>query len=137
MASFIKNAEKYIELHKTLIDNAKTTKEMRKEKSALGKELLEYMMQHQIADHVFDGFELVNKERDVKNKLSIEMIEGMLENFVNENLDQDKIDRIVNAIVESEVSDEKKNALVVKKIKEPKQPRGKKGKKTDDGADYE
>jgi hypothetical protein len=86
---------------------------------------------------VFDGFELVNKERDVKNKLSIEMIEGMLENFVNENLDQDKIDRIVNAIVESEVSDEKKNALVVKKIKEPKQPRGKKGKKTDDGADYE
>jgi nucleoside diphosphate kinase len=127
MASFIQNAEKYVELHKNLIENAKATKNFRKEKSALGKELLEYMMQHQIADHVFDGFELVNKEREVKNKLSIEMIENMLENFVNESLSQDKIDSIVNAIVESELSGDTKNALVVRKTKEPK-ARSKKSK---------
>jgi hypothetical protein len=126
MATFIHNVERYVELHKNLTEAAKTTKDMRKEKTMLGKELLEYMMQHQIADHTHDGFEIINKIREVKNKLSVEMIEGMLENFVNENLDAEKIDRIVTAIVESEMSGDTKNALVVKKVKEPKKPRDKK-----------
>lgn len=136
MATFIKNVERYVELHKNLAEAAKTTKDMRKEKTILGKELLEYMMQHQIADHVHDGFEIINKIREVKNKLSVEMIEGMLENFVNENLDAEKIDRIVTAIVESEMSGDTKNALVVKKVKEPKKPRGKKGQDTETEGDY-
>jgi hypothetical protein len=119
-------SEKFIELHKNLIENAKTTKTMRKEKSMLGKELLEYMLKHEIADHVHDGFEIVASERDVKNKLNVEMIEGMLENFVNENLDQEKIDKIITAIVESELSDEKKTVLTVKKTKQPRKPRAKK-----------
>jgi len=137
MATFIHNVERYVELHKNLAEAAKTTKDMRKEKTMLGKELLEYMMQHQIADHTHDGFEIINKIREVKNKLSVEMIEGMLENFVNENLDAEKIDRIVTAIVESEMSGDTKNALVVKKVKEPRKPRGKKGQQdTETEGDY-
>ncbi|AGE56204.1 hypothetical protein PBCVNEJV1_163L [Paramecium bursaria Chlorella virus NE-JV-1] len=130
--NFVKSAERFIELHKNLIENAKTTKEMRKEKAIIGKELLEYMIKHKIADHPHDGFEIVAKERDVKNKLSVEMIEGMLENFVNENLDQEKINKIINAIIKSEESDEKKMSLAVKKTKDPRDPKKTKTKKTDD-----
>ena len=136
MATFVNNVERYVELHKNLMEAAKTTKDMRKEKTALGKELLEYMIQHQIADHVHDGLEIINKTREVKNKLSVELIEGMLENFVNENLDAEKIGRIVTAIVESEMSGDTKNALVVKKVKEPKKPRAKKGQNTETEGDY-
>jgi hypothetical protein len=132
--NFIKSAESYISLHKNLIEAAKSTKEMRKEKKILGDQLLEYMLQHDLKDHVHDGYELINKESSMKNKLSIEMIEGMLEQFVNENLDQPKIDKIVQAIVESELSDEKKNSLQIKKSKAPKEPKAKKSK-TDTIAD--
>ena len=133
MPTFIKNVERYVQLHKNLAEAAKTTKDMRKEKTILGKELLEYLIQHQIDNHIHDGFEIINKIREVKNKLSVEMIEGMLENFVNENLDSEKIDRIITAIVESELTGDTKNALVIKKVKEPKKPRGKKGQS--DGAE--
>ena len=136
MATFIKNVERYVELHKNLAEAAKTTKDMRKEKTILGKELLEYLIQHQIDNHIHDGFEIINKIREVKNKLSVEMIENMLENFVNENLDSEKIDRIVTAIVESELTGDTKNALVIKKVKEPKKPRGKKGQSDEAEGDY-
>ena len=136
MATFINTVERYVELHKNLMEASKASKDMRKEKTALGKELLEYMIQHQIADHVHDGLEIINKTREVKNKLSVELIEGMLENFVNENLDAEKIGRIVTAIVESEMSGDTKNALVVKKVKEPKKPRAKKGQNTETEGDY-
>jgi hypothetical protein len=118
--NFIKSAERLIEIQKSLAENAKNTKEMRKEKSALTKEVLEYMIQHNIDDHVHDGYEIVKSEREVKSKLSIEMIEGMLENFEGEELDQEKIERIVNAIVEAESTDEKKTVLAIKKKRQPK-----------------
>lgn len=118
--NFIKSAERLIEIQKSLADNAKTTKEMRKEKSALSKEILEYMTKHDIKDHVHDGYEIVNVERGVKAKVTIEMIEGMLENFEGEDLDREKIERIINAIVEAENTDEKKNVLAIKKKRQPK-----------------
>jgi hypothetical protein len=123
---FIKNVERYIELHQNLINVAKTTKDMRKEKTILGKELLEYMMSHNIKEHAYEDFELINNEKEVKNKLSLEIIEGMLEQFNNETLDQGKIDSIISAIANSENSGDIKNSLSIKKKKQPRQPRKKK-----------
>jgi hypothetical protein len=120
---FIKNVERYVELHQNLIDVAKTTKDMRKEKTILGKELLEYMVSHNIKEHSYEDFDLINNEKEVKNKMSIEIIEGMLEQFNNEVLDQQKIDRIVSAIANSELSGDTKNTLSIKKKKGEKKPR--------------
>ncbi|AGE55809.1 hypothetical protein ATCVMN08101_957L [Acanthocystis turfacea Chlorella virus MN0810.1] len=120
---FIKNVERYVELHQNLIDVAKTTKDMRKEKTILGKELLEYMVSHNIKEHTYEDFDLINNEKEVKNKMSIEVIEGMLEQFNNEVLDQQKIDRIVSAIANSELSGDTKNTLSIKKKKGEKKPR--------------
>jgi len=120
---FIKNVERYIELHQNLINVAKTTKDMRKEKTILGKELLEYMMSHNIREHSYENFELINNEKEVKNKLSLEIIEGMLDQFNNETLDQGKIDSIISAIANSENSGDIKNSLSIKKKKQPRQPR--------------
>ena len=55
--------------------------------------------------------------------MSIEVIEGMLEQFCNETLDQQKIDRIVSAIANSELSGDTKNTLTIKKKKGEKKPR--------------
>ncbi|AGE53697.1 hypothetical protein ATCVGM07011_908L [Acanthocystis turfacea Chlorella virus GM0701.1] len=120
---FIRNVERYVELHMNLIDVAKTTKDMRKEKTILGKELLEYMISHNIREHSYEDFDIINNEKEVKNKMSIEVIEGMLEQFNNEVLDQQKIDRIISAIANSELSGDTKNSLSIKKKKGEKKPR--------------
>ena len=120
---FIKNAERFVELHMNLAEIAKTTKDIRKEKAILGKELLEYMVSHNIKDHVYEDFTILNNEKEVKNKLSLEVVEGMLEHFCNETLDQQKIDSILSAIADTELSGETKNSLSIKKNKQPKQPR--------------
>lgn len=133
MASFINSIERFVELHKNLIDAAKTTKDMRKEKATLGKEILDYMVQHNIKDHVVDDFEIINVEREVKAKLTLETIEAMLEAVVNETLDQEKIDSIVSAISAAETTGETKNALSIKKKK--KQPKERKSKKSSDHDD--
>jgi hypothetical protein len=120
---FLKNIERYVELHQNLIDVAKTTKDMRKEKTILGKELLEYMISHNIREHTYEDFDIINNEKEVKNKMSIEIIEGMLEQFCNETLDQQKIDSIISAIANSELSGDTKNSLSIKKKKGEKKPR--------------
>jgi hypothetical protein len=120
---FLKNIERYVELHQNLIDVAKTTKDMRKEKTILGKELLEYMVSHNIKEHTYEDFDIINNEKEVKNKMSIEIIEGMLEQFCNETLDQQKIDSIISAIANSELSGDTKNSLSIKKKKGEKKPR--------------
>jgi len=120
---FLRNVERYVELHQNLIDVAKTTKDMRKEKTILGKELLEYMVSHNIKEHTYEDFDIINNEKEVKNKMSIEVIEGMLEQFNNEVLDQQKIDRIISAIANSELSGDTKNSLSIKKKKGEKKPR--------------
>ena len=120
---FIRNVERYVELHQNLIDVAKTTNDLRKEKTILGKELLEYMVSHNIKEHSYEDFDIINNEKEVKNKMSIEVIEGMLEQFNNEVLDQQKIDRIVSAIANSELSGDTKNTLSIKKKKGEKKPR--------------
>ena len=123
---FLKNVERYVELHQNLIDVAKTTKDMRKEKTILGKELLEYMVSHNIKEHSYEDFDIINNEKEVKNKMSIEVIEGMLEQFNNEVLDQQKIDRIISAIANSELSGDTKNSLSIKKKKGEKKRKSKK-----------
>ncbi|AGE49315.1 hypothetical protein ATCVBr0604L_892L [Acanthocystis turfacea Chlorella virus Br0604L] len=120
---FLRNVERYVELHQNLIDIAKTTKESRKEKTILGKELLEYMVSHNIKEHSYEDFDIINNEKEVKNKMSIEVIEGMLEQFCNETLDQQKIDSIISAIANSELSGDTKNSLSIKKKKGEKKPR--------------
>ena len=132
---FLKNIERYVELHQNLIDVAKTTKDMRKEKTILGKELLEYMVSHNIKEHSYEDFDIINNEKEVKNKMSIEVIEGMLEQFNNEVLDQQKIDSIISAIANSELSGDTKNSLSIKKKKGEKKPR--KSKKQAEAENYE
>jgi len=132
---FLKNIERYVELHQNLIDVAKTTKDMRKEKTILGKELLEYMVSHNIKEHSYEDFDIINNEKEVKNKMSLEIIEGMLEQFNNEVLDQQKIDSIISAIANSEMSGDVKNSLSIKKKKGEKKPR--KSKKQTEAENYE
>ncbi|AGE50316.1 hypothetical protein ATCVCanal1_804L [Acanthocystis turfacea Chlorella virus Canal-1] len=132
---FIKNIERYVELHVNLIEVAKTTKDMRKEKTILGKELLEYMISHNIKEHSYEDFDIINNEKEVKNKMSLEVVEGMLEQFCNETLDQEKIDSIISAIANSEMSGDTKNSLSIKKKKSEKKPR--KSKKQAEAENYE
>ena len=120
---FLRNVERYVELHQNLIDIAKTTKESRKEKTILGKDILEHMVSHKMLEHSYEDFELINNEKEVKNKMSIDIIEGMLEQFCNETLDQQKIDSIISAIANSELSGDTKNSLSIKKKKGEKKPR--------------
>ena len=134
---FIRNVERYVELHQNLIEVAKTTKDMRKEKTILGKELLEYMISHNIREHSYEDFDLINNEKEVKNKMSIEVIEGMLEQICNEVLDQQKIDRIVSAIANSELSGDTKNSLSIKKQKKKGEKKPRKSKKQAEAENYE
>ena len=134
---FIKNIERYVELHQNLIDAAKTTKDMRKEKGALGKELLEYMVSHDIKEHAYEDFDILAVEKEVKNKMSIEIIEGMLEQFNNEVLDQQKIDSIISAIANSELSGDTKFSLSIKKQKKKGEKKPRKSKKQTESENYE
>lgn len=131
---FITNVERFVELHKNIAEASKAMKDSKKEKTILGKQILEYMVTHHMSSHEVDGFTVVNKESEVKGKLSLEMIEAMLENLLGETVTQDYVDKILSALMNQETGDVK-NSLQIKKIKEPKEPRGKKGKKSADGDD--
>jgi hypothetical protein len=89
------------------------------------------MIAHHMATHAVDGFTVVNKETEVKGKLSLEMIEAMLENLIGDTVTQDYVDKILSALMNQETGDVK-NTLVIKKLKEPKEPKQKKGKKSAD-----
>lgn len=129
---FITNVERFIELHKNISEALKLLKDSKKEKTILGKQILEYMISHHMSSHEVDGFTVVNKESEVKGKMTLEMVEAMLEGIIGETISQEYIDRIVTALANTGEGDVK-NTLSIKKIKEPKQ---KKGKKTaDDGDD--
>ena len=84
-----------------------------------------------MATHEIDGFTVVNKETEVKGKLSIEMLEAMLENLIGDTVTQDYVDKILSALVNQETGDVK-NTLVIKKLKEPKEKKEKKSKTAGD-----
>jgi len=129
---FITNVERFVELHKNIAEASKAMKDSKKEKTILGKQILEYMVTHHMASHEIDGFTVVNKETEVKGKLSLEMIEAMLENLIGDTVTQDYVDKILSALMNQETTGDVKNTLVIKKLKEPKEPKQKKGKKTAD-----
>ena len=128
---FITNVERFVELHKNIAEASKAMKDSKKEKTILGKQILEYMMTHHMAAHEVDGFSVINKETEVKGTLSLEMIEAMLENLIGDTVTQDYVDKILSALMNQETGDVK-NTLQIKKIKEPKE---KKSKKSADGDD--
>jgi len=122
---FITNVERFVELHKNIAEASKMMKDSKKEKTILGKQILEYMMAHHMSSHEVDGFTVVNKESEVKGKLSLEMIEAMLENLIGDTVTQEYVDRIVTALANTGEGDIK-NTLQIKKIKEPKEKKSKK-----------
>lgn len=132
---FITNVERFVELHKNIAEASKAMKDSKKEKTILGKQILEYMLTHHISSHEIDGFTVVNKETEVKGKLSLEMIEAMLENLIGDTVTQDYVDKILSALMNQETGDVK-NTLVIKKLKEPKEKKEKKSKKSAND-DYE
>lgn len=129
---FISNVERFVELHKNIAEAAKLMKDSKKEKTILGKQILEYMVTHHMASHEVDGFTVINKEVEVKGKMTLEMVEAMLEGIIGETISQEYIDRIVTALANTGEGDVK-NTLSIKKIKEPKQKKSKKS--ADDGDD--
>ena len=128
---FITNVERFVELHKNIAAAQKAMKDSKKEKTILGKQILEYMMTHHMSSHEIDGFTVVNKETEVKGKLSLEMIEAMLENLIGDTVTQDYVDKILSALMNQETGDVK-NSLQIKKIKEPKEKKSKKSQGDDD-----
>ena len=128
---FITNVERFVELHKNIAEASKAMKDSKKEKTILGKQILEYMVNHHMSSHEVDGFTVVNKETEVKGKLSLEMIEAMLENLIGDTVTQDYVDKILSALMNSGEGDVK-NTLQIKKIKEPKQKKGKKSEGGDE-----
>ena len=125
---FITNVERFVELHKNIAEAAKLMKDSKKEKTILGKQILEYMVTHHMASHEVDGFTVINKEVEVKGKMTLEMVEAMLEGIIGETISQEYIDRIVTALANTGEGDVK-NTLSIKKIKEPKKSK----KSTGDG----
>ncbi len=126
---FITNVERFVELHKNIAEASKAMKDSKKEKTILGKQILEYMIAHHISSHEVDGFTVVNKETEVKGKMTLEMVEAMLEGIIGDTVTQEYVDRIVTALANTGEGDVK-NTLQIKKIKEPK---AKKGKKSEGG----
>lgn len=122
---FITNVERFVELHKNIAEASKMMKDSKKEKTILGKQILEYMIAHHMSSHEVDGFTVVNKESEVKGKMTLEMVEAMLEGIIGETISQEYIDKIVTALANTGEGDVK-NTLQIKKIKEPKQKKGKK-----------
>lgn len=117
---FVKNVERFVDLHTTILDANKSMKEHKKEKASLGKEILGYMVSHHMDTYDAGKFVITNKEMERKEKLSVDFVEGMLEHLIGDTLDQEKLDRIISALLESERSGETKNVLSVKKLKESK-----------------
>ena len=128
---FVANAERFIALHKNIIDSQKSMKDAKKEKTILGKQLLEYMLLHGMGSHEVDGFSMVNKETEKKGKLSIEMVEAMLENLIGDTMTQEYVDKVLSALVDTESSGEMKSTLQVKKIKEPSKTKKSKSKSSE------
>jgi len=126
---FIANVERFVELHKNIVEAQKAMKDSKKEKTILSKQILEYMMTHHMESHEIGGFTVINKESTVKGKLSLEMIEAMLEGIIGDTVTQNYVDKILSALMNQESGDVK-NSLVIKKLKEPKKE--KKSKKTTD-----
>ena len=128
---FITNVERFVELHKNIAEASKMMKDSKKEKTILGKQILEYMIAHHMSSHEVDGFTVVNKESEVKGKMTLEMVEAMLEGIIGETISQEYIDKIVTALANTGEGDVK-NTLQIKKIKEPKQKKGKKSEGGDE-----
>jgi hypothetical protein len=128
---FISNVERFVELHKNIAEASKAMKDSKKEKTILGKQILEYMVAHHMASHEVDGFTVVNKETEVKGKMTLEMVEAMLEGIIGDTVTQEYVDRIVTALANTGEGDVK-NTLQIKKIKEPKEKKGKKSAGEDD-----
>ncbi|AAC96582.1 hypothetical protein PBCV1_A214L [Paramecium bursaria Chlorella virus 1] len=128
---FVKNIERFVELHQNILSANQALKDSKKEKTILGKQILEYMMSHAIQEHAHDGFTVIAKESEKKGKIDLEMIEGMMENMIGETVNQEHVERMVTMLADSLSSGETKVSLSIKKIKE-KKPRGKKGRKTED-----
>ena len=117
---FVHNTERFVELHKNILDAQKAMKDAKKEKTILGKQILEYMLTHHMTSHEVDGFTVINKEFEKKGKLSLEMIETMLEKIIGDTMTQEYVDRVLSALVDTENTGEVKNTLQIKRIKEPK-----------------
>lgn len=128
---FVANAERFIALHKNIIDSQKSMKNAKKEKTILGKQLLEYMLSHKMESHEVDGFTMISKESEKKGKLSIEMVEAMLENLIGDTMTQEYVDKVLTALVETESSGEMKNTLQIKKVKEPSKNKKSKSKSSE------
>lgn len=122
---FVSNLERFVELHKNIAATQKAMKDSKKEKTILGKQILEYMMTHHMSTHEVGGFTVMNKETEIKGKLSLEMIETILENLIGDVMSQDYVDKILSALMNKETGDVK-NTLVIKKIKEPMEKKSKK-----------
>jgi len=129
---FITNVERFVELHQNIMNANQTLKNSKKEKSILGKQILEYMTSHAIQEHPHDGFNVIVKETEKKGKLDLETIENMLEGMVGETVNQEHVERIVAALADSLMSGETKASLSIKKIQESKKPRGKKDRNDED-----
>ena len=127
---FITNVERFVELHKNIAEASTLMKDSKKEKTILGKQILEYMMTHHMAAHEVDGFSVINKETEVKGKMTLEMVEAMLEGIIGETISQEYIDKIVTALANTGEGDVK-NTLQIKKIKEPKEKKSKKSESDD------
>ena len=115
---FIKTAERFVELHEIILNANKNMKDYKKEKTSLSKEILGYMVSHHMETYDAGKFIITNKEMEKKGKLSVDFVEGMLEHLIGDTLDQEKLDRIISALLESERSGETKNVLSIKKLKE-------------------
>ena len=85
---FITNVERFVELHKNIAEASKAMKDSKKEKTILGKQILEYMMTHHMAAHEVDGFSVFAIEERVNINLEIEFKEApeRLENTTIEML---------------------------------------------------
>ena len=129
---FVKNVERFVELHENIMSAHKALKDSKKEKAILGKQILEYMTSHAIHNHDHDGFSVIAKETEKKGKIELEMIEHMMEGMLGETVKQEHVERMVTTLAESMSSGETKMSLSIKRIKEPKQPRAKKSKKAEE-----
>lgn len=128
---FVKNVERFVEIHQNIITANQALKDSKKEKTILGKQILEYMMSHAIQEHAHDGFNVIAKETEKKGKIDLDMIEGMMEGMIGETVNQEHVERMITVLADSLSSGETKVSLSIKKIKE-KTSRGKKGRKTED-----
>ena len=105
---FVKNIERFVELHQNIVSANQALKDSKKEKTILGKQLLEYMTSHAIQEHAHDGFNVIAKETEKKGKIDLEMIETMMENMIGETVNQEHVERMVTTLADSLSSGETK-----------------------------